>query len=153
LPFIYHSVLIFKGKPKTCFLKPLADKVKIKLAAWKASLLSIVGRVQLIKSVIYGMLMHSLLIYSWPMSLIKDLEMCFRNFIWSGDITKRKLVTVSWAKVCKLLAERGLVKLNEASNLKLCWDLFHSSEHWAILLRSRVQRKHKVINHHIFSSL
>jgi hypothetical protein len=158
LPFIYLGVPIFKGKPKAIHLKPIADKVKVKLAAWKASLLSIAGRVQLVKSIIYGMLMHSLLIYSWPLNLIKDLEMCIRNFIWSGDITKRKLVTVSWAKVCKPVAEgglgiRSLVKLNEASNLKLCWDFLHSTDHWAVLLRSRVQRNLKIINHHIYSSI
>jgi hypothetical protein len=63
-PFVYLGVPIFKGKPKARFLKPFVDKVKSKLAAWKASLLSIAGRVQLIKSVVHGMLLHSFLIYS-----------------------------------------------------------------------------------------
>jgi hypothetical protein len=130
LPFIYLGVPIFKGKPKARFLKPIVDKVKVKLSAWKASLLSMAGRVQLVKSVVQGMLLHSLLIYYWPSSLIKELERYMRNFIWSGDISKRKLVTVSWANVCKPLSEgglglRSLVKLNEAANLKLCWDLLH----------------------------
>jgi ribonuclease HI len=157
-PFVYLGVPIFKGKPKARFLKPFVDKVKSKLAAWKASLLSIAGRVQLIKSVVHGMLLHSFLIYSWPLSLIKELELCMRNFIWSGDISKRKLVTVSWANVCQPISEgglgiRSLFKLNEASNLKLCWDLFHSNEHWSNLLRSRVLRNQKIINYHIYSSI
>jgi hypothetical protein len=101
--------------------------VKLKQSAWKASLLSIDGRVQLVKSVIYGMLMHTMHIYSWPVSSIKDIERWIRTFIWSGDITKRKLVTVSWANVCKPVLEGGLglrdlTKLNESSDLKLCWD-------------------------------
>ncbi|MCH83158.1 RNA-directed DNA polymerase (Reverse transcriptase), partial [Trifolium medium] len=66
-PFLYLGVPIFRGKPKASHLRPIADKVKIKLSAWKASLLSLAGRVQLIKSVIHGMLMHTFLIYSWPM--------------------------------------------------------------------------------------
>ncbi|MCI28434.1 RNA-directed DNA polymerase (Reverse transcriptase), partial [Trifolium medium] len=41
LPFLYLGVPIFKGKPKTRYLRPVADRVRLKLSAWKASLLSI----------------------------------------------------------------------------------------------------------------
>jgi hypothetical protein len=95
LPFTYLGVPIFIGKLKKCHLQPLADSVKNKLASWKASLLSIVGRVQLVKSVIFSMLLHSITIYTWPSSLIKDMEKWFRNFIWSGNVDKRKLVTAA----------------------------------------------------------
>jgi hypothetical protein len=67
-----------------------------------------VGRVQLIKSVIQGMLVHSFYVYSWPASLIKDLEKWMRNFIWSVDVTQRKLVTVAWHIVCSSFSEGGL---------------------------------------------
>jgi hypothetical protein len=95
IPFSYLGVPMFKGKPKACHLQPFADKVKLKLSSWKASLLSMAGRVQLIKSVIQSMLIYNITLYSWPVSLIKEVEKHFRNFIWSGDIDKRKLVTVS----------------------------------------------------------
>jgi len=52
LPFTYLGAPIFKGKPKKIYFQSIADKVKLKLASWKASLLSIVGRVQLVKSVV-----------------------------------------------------------------------------------------------------
>jgi len=65
---------IFKGKPKKIHFQPIADKIKLKLSAWKASLLSMAGRVQLVKSVIQGMLIHTISIYAWPVSLPKDLE-------------------------------------------------------------------------------
>ena len=95
LPFTYLGVPIFKGKPKKSHLQPIADKIKSKHSAWKASLLSIAGRVTLVKSVIQGMMVHSISIYSWPKKLLKEIETWIRNFIWSGDIAKRKLVTVS----------------------------------------------------------
>ena len=158
LPFNYLGVPIFKGRPKVSYLQPIADKVKAKLAAWKASLLSIAGRAQLIKSVIFSMLTHSMSIYSWPISLLKTIEKWFRNFLWSGEVTKRKLVTVAWKKVCKPYDEgglgfRSLICLNESFNLKLCWDLMHSQEEWANILKARVIRRNKVINHHIYSSI
>lgn len=127
--FTYLGVPIFKGKPKAFHLTPIIDKVKSKLSAWKTSLISMAGRVQLVKSVLHSKLIYIITIYVWPTSLIKDLEKAFRNFIWSGSQDKRKLVTVSWFNVCKPYNEgglglRSLPILNEASKLKLCWDSF-----------------------------
>lgn len=158
LPFTYLGAPIFKGKPKVVHFQPIADKVKNKLGTWKAALLSIAGRVQLVKSVIQSMLLHTMTIYSWPVSLLKDLEKCIRNFIWSGDSSKRKMVTVAWKKVCLDYEEGGLgvkslISLNEATNLKCCWSLFNSSEEWASLLRSRVFRGSRCISHHVYSSI
>ncbi|GAU31744.1 hypothetical protein TSUD_146310 [Trifolium subterraneum] len=97
-------------------------------------------------------------VYTWPVSLLKTIETWSRNFIWSGDINKRKLVTVAWKYVCVPYSEgglglRSLISLNEDSNLKLCWDFLHSEESWAQILRNRALRNGKVIGHHISSSL
>jgi ribonuclease HI len=158
MPFWYLGVPIFKGKPKRVHLQPIADRIKSKLAAWKASLLSIAGRLQLVKSVVQSMLVYSISVYSWPVSLLKEIEKWLKNFIWSGDLSQRKLVTVAWKKICKPLSEgglglRSLIILNEASNLKLCWDFLQSNEQWATLLKDRVLRGNNCINHHVFSSI
>lgn len=97
-------------------------------------------------------------IYSWPVSLIKDIEKWIKNFIWSGDVSKRKLITVAWEKVCSDYDEdglgiRSLLCLNEATILKICWELLHSEEKWASLLRDRVLRTNSCVSHHIFSSI
>ncbi|MCH80548.1 ribonuclease H protein [Trifolium medium] len=158
LPFFYLGVPIFKGKPKSCHLQPVADRIKLKLSAWKASLLSIAGRVQLVRSVIQSMLIYSISLYSWPVTLLKDIEKCIRNFIWSGDIVKRKLVTISWKKICRPYSQgglnlRSLTTLNSSTNLSLCWSLLHSQASWALLLKDRVLRGNRIINHHIYSSI
>jgi hypothetical protein len=97
-------------------------------------------------------------VYAWPVSVLRDIERWIKNFIWSGDTDKRKLVNVSWKKVCFDLDEGGLgikslVCLNEASSLKFCWEMLHSEETWAVLVRSRVHRSNSCISYHIFSSL
>jgi hypothetical protein len=74
LPFRYLGVPIFKGKTKVIHLQPVTDKIKSKLSAWKVALLSMAGRIQLVRSVIQSMLIYSISIYSWPASLIKNLE-------------------------------------------------------------------------------
>jgi len=45
LSFNYLGVSIFVGAPKSHFLQPLADKVKLKLASWKGKSLSMMGRI------------------------------------------------------------------------------------------------------------
>ena len=80
------------------------------------------------------------------MILLNDLDKWIINFIWSGDVDKRKLVIVPWNKSCRPIIQgglgiRSLMSLNEAANLKLCWDLRNSSQPWAKLLKSRCIRK------------
>lgn len=74
LPFLHLGGPIFKGRPKASYFQSVADKIRNKLAAWKASLLSIAGRVKLVNSVIHIMLLYSFRIYSWPLSLIQEIE-------------------------------------------------------------------------------
>jgi len=81
LPFTYLGAQIFRGKPKRIYFHPIADKIKIRLASWKASLLSMAGRVQLVKSVIQSMVIHTMTVYSWPISILRDIEKWIKNFI------------------------------------------------------------------------
>lgn len=48
---------------------------------------------------------------------------------------------------------RSLVRLNEASNLKLGVGIMNSSESRAILLRDRIFKSYGTIKYHIFSAL
>lgn len=104
------------------------------------------------------MLLRTLLIYFWHVFVLKTIERWIRNFIWVGEIDKRKMVIVAWHKCCRHfdeggLAIRSLLTLNEASNLKRCWDMTNSKDQWAALIRQRVMRDDKHINYAIYSSL
>lgn len=124
LPLTYLGVPMFKGKPRVTHLQPIADRIKAKLSAWKGSLLSLMGRVQLVNSVISGMLLYSFHIYARPISLIKTVDGWIKNFIWSGDVNSKKLVTVAWHTVCSPrdnggLGLRSIRQTNDAALLKL----------------------------------
>lgn len=88
----------------------MVDKIKIKQAAWKASLLTFAGRLKLLKSEVYGMLINSITIYAWPLSLIKELNKCIQNFLWSGDLNSMKLVTMVWSTIYTPIYERAWLK-------------------------------------------
>lgn len=87
-----------------------ADKILTKLVAWKGSLVSIMGRVELVKTVIQSMVMHSFQVYTWPISLLKHLDKSISNFIWPGNINVRKVVTVTWHKLINPLLCLAVVK-------------------------------------------
>lgn len=158
IPFTYLGIPIFQGKPKRMYLEPIADRIRCKLSAWKASLLSIAGRVLLVKSVIYDMLLYSFLVYVWPIGLLKTVEKWIINFIWSGDVNQKKVVTMAWHKVCSPTLEgglgiRSLKEVNKAAILRLCWELMSSQNQWADLLTARVFKNDSQISYHICSSI
>ncbi|XP_070679393.1 uncharacterized protein [Malus domestica] len=142
VPFVYLGVPIFYGKPKRSHLQALADKAKAKLTGWKGKLLSMAGRVQLTQSVFQSMLLHSFSVYKWPSSLLRPLSRCARNFIWSGDVTSKKSVTISWRQICAPKNEGGLGlrdlgSLNTTALLKLGWLIITTDSPWSIYLRER----------------
>lgn len=97
-------------------------------------------------------------IYDWPISLFRNIEWAARNFIWSGDVIKTKIVIMAWKSICKAIYQgglgiRSLLALNVATNLKPTWDFLNLEEHWTILVRSWIMRKNKLIKHHILSSI
>jgi len=107
LPFNYLGVPIFVGALKLRFFQPLADKVKLKLVSWKGKFLSM-GWIQLVNT---SFLAYSFNVYKWPTSILKQVEQWSRNFIWIGEIMKKGIVTINWAKICSPL-ENGGLKIN-----------------------------------------
>lgn len=53
-------------KPKALNIRAIMDKVKVKLASWKGSMLTIMGRVHLVNLVISSMFVYSFYVYLWP---------------------------------------------------------------------------------------
>lgn len=96
LPFTYLGVPIFRGRPKSEYFLPIADKVKSKLSTWKGLQLSRAGRLQLIESVIQSHLIYSFQVYAWPKLLLSKVQKWIRNFFWNGDPLKDGSSLVSW---------------------------------------------------------
>ncbi|CAL0327859.1 unnamed protein product [Lupinus luteus] len=158
LPFTYLGVPLFRGKPKSIHLQPIADRIVLKMSKWKGSLLSIMGRVELVRTIIHSMLAYSFHIYYWPTSLLKYLDNSIRNFIWSGDTKVRKLVTVAWNKVCIPTKEGGLglrsiSDMNQAAILKLAWDFKSSDLEWTTLYKQRFFKHDRMRSTYVKSSI
>lgn len=128
-PSSYLGVPIFKGKPKSQYLQWIANKIISKLEGWQGKLLFFVGKIVMIKAVIFPMLLHTFTLYIWHAKLIKAVQLWCRNFLWTGDIFSKKLVAVAWHIVCssKLsggLGIRHLHSFNKAALFKQMWSIF-----------------------------
>ena len=136
IPFHYLGCPIFQGKPKRIHFQSIVDRIKVKLATWKGVMLTIMGRVQLVKSIVHGMLVYSFHIYRWPIRLLKMLDRWIKQFIWSGDIYSQKICTVSWNQICLPWENGGLDlkstrSINSSSLLHLSWTIFTQDSEWA----------------------
>jgi len=154
LTLVFSSL---KGSLKSFTLSP-SLKIITKMGTWKGKLLSIMGRVQLVNAIISSMLVFSFHVYKWPASLLSSLVKHIQNFIWSGDVSQRKICTVAWKDMCRPYKEGGLsVKdpglVNKSSLLYLCWQLPTSNEQWARLCRVRFLKQGKAKMYHIRSSI
>lgn len=137
ISFQYLGFPIFNGKPKCIHFQPILDRINVKLATWKGVLLSIMGRIQLVKSIVHGMLVYSFHIYRWHVRLLKMLDM-----VWSGDIYTRKISTISWYQVCLPWDVGGLDlkstrSINESFLLHLSWKLFTQTSQCSRLFQER----------------
>ncbi|XP_048226626.1 uncharacterized protein LOC8282881 [Ricinus communis] len=104
-PLVYLGVLNFQGAPKAKWLKATMDNILVKFDNWKGRTLFMAGRLALINSVIFASLLHTFMMYRWPSSLLKSIEKAIRNFLWTGSVSYKKLVTVKWGHCCKPISE------------------------------------------------
>ncbi|GJV24580.1 putative reverse transcriptase domain-containing protein [Tanacetum coccineum] len=110
--------------------KQLVDKVKKKLNDWKNKNLSYAG-VDCFSSWFYASLLGS--VFLLPKIVIKDIESCFKKFLWnSGDSCKGK-AKIAWLDVCKPKDQGGLgFKSLELWNKTLHGILLQEKNHFGL---------------------
>lgn len=116
------------------------------------------GRVQLVKSIVQGMVLYSFHCYIWAKSLLNTIYLWIRNFIWAGDMNSRKVCTVYWQKICSSFVEGALglhsvMNINAATSFKLCWDIVSSNDQWSIFLKARFFKNNLHVSHYLSSSI
>lgn len=88
LPIKYLGVLLSSDYIHISHHTLLLNKVFYKLEGWDSSLLSAVGRAELIQSTITRTVLYWLLIYPLPSSVLNKIEAMCANFFWGGKTHK-----------------------------------------------------------------
>jgi hypothetical protein len=124
----YLGVPALGRAPKAQDFQYLVEKVKGRLAGWKAKQLSLAGRITLAKSVIQAIPIFPMMSMPIPKSCLKEIEKAQRAFIWGDTEDKRKSHMVGWdiitqPKDCGGLGLRKLENMNEACLMRMGWSL------------------------------
>ena len=123
--------------PKTYQFRGLVDKCQSRMEGWCCKNLSLAGKVELVHTVIHGMIAYWSQTYKFPNKVIGDLERVCAKFV-CGD----GLRTWSWASICKPNAEGGLGirrirDVNNAAGVKLLWRCLQGDGLWAKFMMAK----------------
>ncbi|CAL5415136.1 unnamed protein product [Camellia sinensis] len=108
LPMSYLGLPLGANPRRKASWKPVLDKFKRKLAAWKRRYLSFAGRVTLIKSVLSSLPVYFLSIFKLPVGIAKALHRIQANFLWGGSEIRKKVHLINWKEVCLSKIKGGL---------------------------------------------
>jgi len=94
LPCNYMGMPLGSNPRRISTLKPIIDKFWKKLTSWKGRMLSMAGRICLIKSVLNSLSLYFMSIFLMPKGICRLLTSIQRKFLWSGTVKMRKICKV-----------------------------------------------------------
>ena len=128
IPFRYLGVPLSPHRLLASQFSPLLQSLERSIQSWMGKNLSYAGRLELLKSVLSGIIQFWLAIFPIPSTVIAQITSICRNFLWTGDIKKCHSALVAWKKVCLPKEEGGLAildlkTLNQCFLAKQLWDI------------------------------
>lgn len=129
LPIRYLGLPLMTRKLRVSEYSSLTEKIVKRFKSWAAATLSFAGRLQLIKSVIYGLINFWCSTFILPKACIKKMESICARFLWTGSVDRLGGAKVAWVDLCYPKSERGLgLRKMGIWNITLClkfvWLLF-----------------------------
>lgn len=129
LPIRYVGLPLMHKKLRVSEYDPLLHKLAGLFRAWAVKMLSYAGRVQLLPSVVNGMVNFWMTTFILPKGCVKKIEAMCSKFLWGGNIDTRSTAKVAWKTVCLPKREGGLglrsfSEWNKVLCLRFIWLLF-----------------------------
>ncbi|PWA63568.1 RNA-directed DNA polymerase, eukaryota [Artemisia annua] len=92
LPLNYLGLPVGKSMNRVDAWNSVVGKLSNRLATWKINLLSIGGRLTLVKSVLGSLPLYFLSIFRAPVSVISHIEALRRSFFWGFKGNEKRIV-------------------------------------------------------------
>lgn len=86
----------------------VVEKCEKKLSNWKSQFLSLGGKVVFINAVLDAMPTHMMSLFPNPVNVVDRIDALRRNFLWEGNIDKKKIHLVKWDDLLLGKKEAGL---------------------------------------------
>ncbi|GKC76819.1 hypothetical protein Tco_1127593, partial [Tanacetum coccineum] len=141
-PFTYLGLPIGSNMNLTSSWNILVKHFQKRLSSWKANLLSIGGRLTLIKAVLESLSIYYLSIFKAPDVILKSLERLRSRFFLGGSQDAKSLAWVKWSNLLPsfkkgVLNVCSLKAFNLALRQKWRWRLFSSlNVHWVKVIKA-----------------
>ncbi|KAF7844787.1 ribonuclease H [Senna tora] len=139
----YLGANLIHGRHTKQKYRHIIDKIQSKLAGWKASCLSLVGRATLAQTAISAIPMYYMQHSILPQGVVNEIEKIERGFLWGSTMEKKRLHQVSWNTIClpKMLGGlgiRSLEAMNKAFIYKLLWQMLNKKNSlWVKVISSK----------------
>ncbi|GKF29167.1 hypothetical protein Tco_0095509 [Tanacetum coccineum] len=108
LPFVYLGVPVGENMTRVEAWKDVIDKFKSRLSKWKVKILSVGGRLTLLKSVLGSIAIYFMSIFRTPITIIDTLETIRNKFFWGMEIGEKKITWIKWKKSMARKEDGGL---------------------------------------------
>lgn len=108
LPIKYLGLPLDSMKLKKTDWNPVIHMVQTRLSMWQGSLLSVAGRLTLIKSTLASMPIYFMSLFVMPEQVRHSLETHIGRFLWNGKSAWRYMAKVPWQLICEPWENRGL---------------------------------------------
>ena len=112
---------------------PLIERITDRINCWTTLLLSLAGRVQLLRSVLYAMISFWSRHFILPLGVHRLLQSLLTRFLWKGDTSSIGGAKVAWKDVCLPIEEGGLglpnpLDWNRAQIMYYVWLIINKDE-------------------------
>lgn len=97
------------GKNKRGTFNDIKEKIGKKLARWKEKMLSKAGKEIVIKAMAFAIPTYTMTYFKLPDSLCDEITSMIRNFWWGQKQEEKKILWLSWEKMCEPKAMEGWV--------------------------------------------
>ncbi|XP_048494804.1 uncharacterized protein LOC125494938 [Beta vulgaris subsp. vulgaris] len=147
-PLIYLGLPIGGSISRLKLWDPIIERMKSKLATWKGKLLSIGGRLTLIKSTLSSLPMYFMSIFPIPKGVVEKINRIQRSFFWHGGVDKKGGALIKW-KILQLPKLMGGLNVSNLADrnlgLLLKWVWRYCSEPkslWRLLVQEKYKYPH-----------
>ncbi|GKB58697.1 RNA-directed DNA polymerase, eukaryota, reverse transcriptase zinc-binding domain protein [Tanacetum coccineum] len=137
IPFIYVGSIVGDNMACQQAWREIVDRVKSKLSNWKMKMLSIGGRLTLVKSVLGSLPIYNFSIFKVPMCVLNELEGIRRKFFNGHEQDSKRTSWVKWNTVL-MSKDRGdlgvssLYAINKGLLVKWVWRFVSNNDSlWA----------------------
>lgn len=118
-PIKYLGIPLHFDKLRREDLQPLVDALLARMASWRGKLLSLLGRVTLVKTCLASIPIYMLSFFKFPKWAIKLVNSQLANCLWSDEEGNHRIHLANWQSVC-MRKEFGGMGIPNLQDLNLC---------------------------------